>query len=98
MAIPRGDAKAMVHHNQAAIAGMQRSLDDHAICRGPHALAIFGGNINTGMKRTLTTEGVEAFAEVSGNAADHRPKRGTKSHLTQGKGGHQAQTIIGQSY
>src|SRR5579859_1638042 len=95
MAIPGRHAKTVIDNHKPAIARMQASFNYHAVGCGAHALSIFRGDIDTGMKCALTTEWIKTFAEICRNAPYYRPQRRAERHLAQSKCRHYSRTGVG---
>src|ERR1700722_4694302 len=83
MAVPGGNAEAVIDYNQAPVSRAPVHYADDSFGRSADLVPIMRGNIHPGMKRAFTAERVKPLAKVSGNFTLYRPKRGNNSEAAQ---------------
>src|SRR5439155_9995400 len=93
--VPGGDAEAVVHDDNAAVAAAIADDGDDAVRGDVYRRSVIGSDVDAGVERAFPAKGIEPRAEsvrdVSHDRADGRRVAGVgKAH-----GGHQAQVAGG---
>src|SRR5882724_3369737 len=93
--IPGGDTEAVIDYNQAAVTGVVFDDGNDAVGGGVNRCAVVGSNVNAGVERTFTAEGIEPFAEAVRDMTKHRPNRGRIGRIGKAERWKQAQATCG---
>src|SRR5579863_3969581 len=85
VSVPGCSAKAVVNHNQPAVAWPRIRRNNNSVCSRVNRSTVLGGNVHAPVKFTFTTERIQPLAEAGGDLPGNRPQRRRKRCISQAR-------------